>query len=706
MAGEYKYRAFLSYSHHDRKWADWLHRALERYRVPPHLRQTSSENVALPRNLRPIFRDRNELPSASSLPAVIDRALADSESLIVICSPSAAKSKWVDDEVRRFQELGRGDRIFCLVVAGDPLALDECDCFPPSLRHPAASRDGPLAVPEEPIAADARGGRSARQHAKFMLVAGLLGVGLDEILQRDLHRRHRNMFAIASGAVLLSITMAGLVVFAFLAQAESERRRADAENLVGFMLGDLREELHSISRLDLYSSVADKAMEYFRSLGEHEARDEVLAQRSLALRQIGSSRLDLGNMPGALDAFEEALQISTAIAERNSDRMDWQLALAESHFRVGEVYWQRGDYVAAGAKFMEQLALVDALVEANPSDPDLLGHAGYAWTNYGRILERSSQLEEARIAYEKVMDIFRQLQALEPQDVEAVLEVGFAHNNLGKLSMAQGLLDEAEMHFRADLDIKLTIHQQEPAHNLWRDYLAASHFWLGRLFQSRAFYSQALRHGEDSLALLDALLLTDPTMTPWRQRRAAVEHLLATICRLSEEADCAESYIESSLSDLDQLITANPENAIWQRAHAYSSLEAAWQAALSGNRQLAWRLAQGTMQAVTWLVEQAPADRDAWKLEALTRFTLGDLASLDAQPETALSNWQSAQLVLETSLAGSTDPEVLDILALLLLRHGRTDKAEEIRSKLDTMGYYTSYPQLGPAPHRTVADRS
>lgn len=706
MAGEYKYRAFLSYSHDDRKWADWLHRALERYRVPPHLRQASRENVALPRNLCPIFRDREELPSASNLPSIIQKALADSESLIVICSPSAAKSRWVDDEVRRFQELGRGGRILCIIFGGDPLARDGSGCFPPSLRHPVDSLGRPLAMPEEPIAADARGGRTERERAKFMLIAGLLGVGLDELLQRDLHRRHRNMFAMATGAMLLAVIMAGLTVFAFLAQAESERRRADAENLVGFMLGDLREDLHSIGRLDLYSSVADQAMEYFRSLGEADARDEVIAQRALALRQIGTARLDLGDMAGALGAYGEALQISKAVAARNPNRTDWQLALAESHFAVGEVYWQRGDYAAAGAKFMEQLALVDAMVEANPSDVELLGHAGYAWTNYGRILERSEKLAEARTAYEKVMDIFRQLMALKPHDVEVVLEVGFAHNNLGKLSMAQGLLDEAEMHFQTDLEIKLSIHQQDPVHNLWRDYLAASHFWLGRLLQSRAFYSQALRHGESSLALLDALLLTDPAMTPWRQRRAAVEHLLATVCRLREESGCAESYIESSLSDLDQLITANPENAIWQRANAFSSLEAAWQAAVSGDRQRAWRLAEGAMQAATGLVKQAPADRDAWKLEALARLTLGDLASLDAQPETAMSSWQSAQHVLEESLAGSTDPEVLDILALLLVRHGRMDKAKEIRGKLDEMGYYTFYPQLEPALHRTVADRS
>ncbi|MBV8341695.1 MAG: toll/interleukin-1 receptor domain-containing protein, partial [Gammaproteobacteria bacterium] len=34
---EFHYRAFLSYSHQDRGWANWLHKALETYRVPGRL---------------------------------------------------------------------------------------------------------------------------------------------------------------------------------------------------------------------------------------------------------------------------------------------------------------------------------------------------------------------------------------------------------------------------------------------------------------------------------------------------------------------------------------------------------------------------------------------------------------------------------------------------------------------------------------------
>ena len=74
-----RYRAFISYSHADEKWAKWLLRSLEAYRVPRHI----VERYALDTNrLIPIFRDREELASSGDLSATIQNALTESTSLI------------------------------------------------------------------------------------------------------------------------------------------------------------------------------------------------------------------------------------------------------------------------------------------------------------------------------------------------------------------------------------------------------------------------------------------------------------------------------------------------------------------------------------------------------------------------------------------------------------------------------------------------
>ena len=89
-----RYFAFLSYSHKDKELADWLHRELERFRVPRALAGRLTENGIVPRRLTPIFRDEHDLAAAGDLGGEIKAALAVSQYLIVLCSPTAATSRW------------------------------------------------------------------------------------------------------------------------------------------------------------------------------------------------------------------------------------------------------------------------------------------------------------------------------------------------------------------------------------------------------------------------------------------------------------------------------------------------------------------------------------------------------------------------------------------------------------------------------------
>src|SRR4051794_21668830 len=119
-----RYSAFISYNHHDRAWAAWLHRELERYRIPQALIGRDSPLGKLERRLPPVFQDREELAASTDLASSVREALEQSHSLIVICSSAAAQSRWVNEEVREFARLGKRDRIQCLIVpeADDPKA--------------------------------------------------------------------------------------------------------------------------------------------------------------------------------------------------------------------------------------------------------------------------------------------------------------------------------------------------------------------------------------------------------------------------------------------------------------------------------------------------------------------------------------------------------------------------------------------------------
>ena len=144
-----RYRAFISYSHADAHWAAWLHRSLEGYRLPSRLRGGTGDHGPLPDRLVPIFRDRDDLSSAGQLGPQIEAALADSEALVVVCSPNAARSPFVDSEILAYKRLGRGDRIYAFIVDGEPNAGDARECFPAALRY-ELDADAGSAAPRHP----------------------------------------------------------------------------------------------------------------------------------------------------------------------------------------------------------------------------------------------------------------------------------------------------------------------------------------------------------------------------------------------------------------------------------------------------------------------------------------------------------------------------------------------------------------------------
>ncbi len=77
MDSPFKYRAFISYSHADEKWAKWLHRRLETYRIPKRLVGSETPRDIVPASgSTPVFRDRDELPTATNLGATLLAALA------------------------------------------------------------------------------------------------------------------------------------------------------------------------------------------------------------------------------------------------------------------------------------------------------------------------------------------------------------------------------------------------------------------------------------------------------------------------------------------------------------------------------------------------------------------------------------------------------------------------------------------------------
>src|SRR5215472_2017932 len=73
----------------------------------------------LPKQLRPIFRDRHDFDAGGTLDQMV-AALANSTALILIASPAAAKSNPVNEEVRVFASRHPDRPLIPLLIEGDP----------------------------------------------------------------------------------------------------------------------------------------------------------------------------------------------------------------------------------------------------------------------------------------------------------------------------------------------------------------------------------------------------------------------------------------------------------------------------------------------------------------------------------------------------------------------------------------------------------
>ena len=191
-----EYYAFISYKREDEKWAKWLQHKLEHYRFQTNL----NGRTDLPKEIRPVFKDTSEL-NPGNLPQQIRNALEQSKYLIVICSPRAAKSKWVNKEVETFIEMGRTDNIIPFIIEGKAFSKDpEKECFPEVLRS----------LPTEQEILGANISEMGRDAAVIKVVARMFDVKFDTLWRRHEREQRRKLWIWICVSVLIALFGLGI----------------------------------------------------------------------------------------------------------------------------------------------------------------------------------------------------------------------------------------------------------------------------------------------------------------------------------------------------------------------------------------------------------------------------------------------------------------------------------------------------------------
>lgn len=555
---EYTYWAFISYSSTDKSWARWLQRAIESYGIPARLvDHLTPTGEPAPKRLKPLFRDRSELPAAADLGTQIEAALRASRYLIVVCSPRAARSPWVNKEVETFQALGRPGRVLTLIVEGEPNTGGDDECFPAALRE------------TEPLAADARPQGDGRRDARLKLLSGMLGVGFDALKQRDSHRRIRRLQTVIAAVLALAVGFAGLSAYAVMQRNTAReqrdkavRARQEAEKILEVLLYDVRDLLRPLGRLDVVEEVQAKVDDYYRQLGTEAGISVTLLNRAAAFNGKGDRLMAQGDLEAALRQYRAGMEVTTRLTSSQPDNVLWQRNLAVSHELIGRALEEQRELPEALRHYQAALAIARRVAATDPTDTDYQRELSLAYTQVGDVLKWQMRLDEALQHYQTALDIAQRAHDSDPGDTQLQDDLVVDHANIGVVLETQNDLDGALSHYRAALRIDEGLAATDPLNTRWQQNVAWDHNDIAVVLAKQHDLDGALGHYRAALAIKRRLAAWDPANTEWQRAVAVTLRNLGGALAEKGEPRAALRHLRAALDIDERLAAKDPTDAV------------------------------------------------------------------------------------------------------------------------------------------------
>ncbi len=565
------YRAFLSYDHDDKRFAYALHKKLESYRIDRDLVGRASATGNVPRTLRPIFLDRAELAAGRQLGDELDAALEASDFLIVVCSEFAAQSHYVNNEVRRFKQMGRGDRIIPYILSGEP-GDPKRECFMPALKYQVRP-DGTLGDGhDEIIGADARAQGDGPELALHKVVARVIGVKLDEILRRAqvAERRQKRIYMGVAGVLGALLIATG--VLAYVASSLNTR----FAGLLGKTIDGGSRVINQGTRIFAESGVpVAKSVQFL-----DEARDVLTAVDDFVSRESQQDELNhsrarvqlsyaeaYGALGRAKDYEREATAaleaMRTLVAKKPSPER--QRTLVDAYLAEGNSRLLLGRQQSAADSFGQAVAIAGTESAHAPADPDWLVRMSKGYSRLAQSTAALGDRDHARTDGLRAVTIAEQAIALAPGNLDLV-----ELREEARLSFAEILRDLRE-HTRATelLEVSIaaldSVAAANPSEARWAIHLSGALHEHGYIRFLRKKRQEAGRSYARSLEAIRGRVASDPQNVAVRLAQALA---VAGIGDTTTENDIAarQAYHDEASSIVEALLRGvDPENPIWLR---------------------------------------------------------------------------------------------------------------------------------------------
>jgi tetratricopeptide (TPR) repeat protein/tRNA A-37 threonylcarbamoyl transferase component Bud32 len=477
-------------------------------------------------------------------------------------------------------------------------------------------------------------------------------------LVRRFVRRHRAAVTLAALSAVVLAVVAVVSVRRIVGEREhadqqrrlAERERAGAEDLVHFLLYDLREKLDTVGRLDVLSGVADRVESYYLTTAEGRAAQPATLR---ARAELDDLRAAVASSAGKGPEADRHLDRGMSLIERVPSGPRADEVRATLFASMSSRASKRGELVSARALALKAAVVrrglrADDAEQQHRNDMELS-----AALNRAAILaERLGQPSDAESEWKEALDLLERYRARDPDDLDAAVRLGEIQLGAGQNRYRRGDLDGAQRALDRALATATALTGREPRNAKYHHLLSWTCISLSDLAVAHGHFAaaQALsERGRESARLISTI---EPASAIWQSILGRAEMNLGQLALERADWSVAVHHLKAARTVYEQVFardTGNRESrrslavAIARLAEAETELDhirearAAWHAALAHFASMA---ETGT-----------PKSRMEWanglRLHARFERWAGNAAAADAAVDKAMSLVEDTPVMVE-----------------------------------------------------------
>jgi serine/threonine protein kinase len=389
-------------------------------------------------------------------------------------------------------------------------------------------------------------------------------------------KKHRAAVAIGAVAALtiaLGSTLAVRRIVHERDKADRERtlavtREEAAEELIEEVLGDMRDRLSKIGRLDLLADLGGEIRDYYETLSKIPGgmQPEDLDRMARAVEIVGRAERDSGQTDRALKTWTEArARLAAAVGGDTSPATRGKRTLiARLDHHIGTIHQLRGKKAPAIAAYQQAKTQYAALLGEAPADRTILVGAAENHDRIGDLLRNDGKIDEAFDEYSVAKSLRERAAAqTSSRPSEEVLALSTSHLKLGSIYQARGESAIALAEYRSALRLLETVLGSQPDNVQIQEKLLEVQGEIADLQRMIGDLPSAAATYQRRIEVMDGLVRRDPTNTAWKQQRGNLlaDHGFTLLD--SGELKAGDAQLALAIASQQELLLLDPKNTAW-----------------------------------------------------------------------------------------------------------------------------------------------